>query len=384
MTKQKHHKKLKVILPQGTKIYASVGFLVLAILAYSIFEANSFGNILDAKLIEAKENARPAEIQITTLAVIGCDDCYDINEVINTIKSTGVNVTKLETLDYQSDEANSLIAKHSITKLPSLIVSGELNRSSKLSTKLSSITRESNGYLIFTSPEPLFIDASSGTVRGEVILFNIKEESCNDCASIDSIVGQLSSSGVIFKEERDVVASSAEGKDLIKKYNITKLPSVVLDSEAAFYTDFVDAWLQVGSVESDGYFVLRNIPAPYYNTLDKRVRGLVDLIFLSDNTCSECYDPDSFHTPVLKSLGITFRNISKVNSTSVKGNELVEMYNITKLPTIIMQGDMSAYASLVQVWPQVGSEEEDGTYIFRSVEIGPGAYKDLETGQVMT
>ena len=52
-----------------------------------------------------------------------------------------------------------------------------------------------------------------------------------------------------------------EGKDLISKYNIGFVPTLILSKDAGNYPALVQVWGQVGSVEGDGTFVFREIKA---------------------------------------------------------------------------------------------------------------------------
>ena len=52
------------------------------------------------------------------------------------------------------------------------------------------------------------------------------------------------------------------------------------------------------------------------------------------------------------------------------------------MPTIILSKEASAYPRLTAVWKDVGTVEEDGTYIFRKTEL-MGVSKDLETGSLI-
>jgi len=51
--------------------------------------------------------------------------------------------------------------------------------------------------------------------------------------------------------------SSPQGKDLIAKYNITKAPTLLISPEAKAYDTLTQVWTEVGTVESDGWYVFR-------------------------------------------------------------------------------------------------------------------------------
>jgi len=65
---------------------------------------------------------------------------------------------------------------------------------------------------------------------------------------------------------------------------------------------------------------------------------------------------------------------------------LVAQYNITKVPTIIMSPDVKYYElnNFQTVWKQVGTIENDGYYVFRSMRALNGViYKDLSLNKTV-
>ena len=48
-------------------------------------------------------------------------------------------------------------------------------------------------------------------------------------------------------------------KEPEKKYNITLVPTIILSSNAKDYSSLNQAWSQVGSIETDGTFVFRDL-----------------------------------------------------------------------------------------------------------------------------
>ena len=76
---------------------------------------------------------------------------------------------------------------------------------------------------------------------------------------------------------------------------------------------------------------------------------------------------------------------NKVDISSAEGKALVEKYAIKKVPTVVISGDLREYEGFDTVWGQVGSIEEDGTYVFRQLEVLSQniVYKDLTTGEVV-
>ena len=177
---------------------------------------------------------------------------------------------------------------------------------------------------------------------------------------------------------------SKEGQGLIKKYTLERLPTLILSKDLDVYgIEIIKAMNQVGSVEEDGSYITRDIALPYLDLNANKVIGLVSMTVLVDDSCSECYDPDEFHKPILQRMGVVFKDEERVDISSSKGKALVEKYNIQKVPTVILEGDVEEYPALVNAWIEVGTVESDGTYIFRKVEVAQRVYNDLTKGKII-
>lgn len=379
-----HHEKRKALSKSFyTKICVVFGLALIFFSAYGIYQASSLNALFDEKLEEAKEAARPAEIQLITISTPSCDGCYDINAVVEVIESTGANVTSKKEIEFKSSEAQSFIDKYNIEKLPTVIVTGEVNKSKTLNNKLKQMSKEESGAYIFTKLEPPFIDSATGSVRGKISLIHLKKEDCEDCVDIEPFISQLVESGLKFEEQRTVDAESVEGKKLIGKYEIKKLPTIIMDRESEVYPTVIDNWEQIGSIENDGYLVMRELTPPYYDVEEGRLKGLILMTVLTDESCGDCYDPNTFHKPIIQRMGVVFGEEKEVDISSEEGQELINKYNITNIPTIILTGDVEEYSVLVNAWRSVGTEESDGTYVFRRVEVAGKPYKDLITNEIV-
>ena len=65
--------------------------------------------------------------------------------------------------------------------------------------------------------------------------------------------------GVTLVREDRVDIGSSFGKALLKKYDIKNVPTIILSSEGKHYEGLQSVWGQVGTVESDGSFIFRNL-----------------------------------------------------------------------------------------------------------------------------
>lgn len=64
--------------------------------------------------------------------------------------------------------------------------------------------------------------------------------------------------GITVTGKKMVQFDSAEGKALVSKYKIAKIPTFITSSNASKSANLVGVWPQVGTVESDGTLVFRN------------------------------------------------------------------------------------------------------------------------------
>ena len=343
---EKHHKKSKTLSSTFYKKLMVMFSLVLIIFAlYNIYQGKSFRVLFEEKLAEAKEAARPAELQLTIISTT-CYDCYDINAVVDILELAGDNITSKKELVFLSEEANRLIKEYQIDKVPTIIVTGELNKSRALST-LNSAGKELKGAYIFTKLEPPFIEASSGNIRGKITLTYLKKKNCIDCYDLNPIISQLIKSGLKFEKKQEIDILSSEGLNLIKKYDIKNVPTIIMDKEIEVYSTIIQSLNQLGKIEGDGTFIMHQIPPPYYSLEDKIVKGLVSMITLVDESCNRCYEPDKFHKPVLQRMGVVLKDEKTVDISSLEGQRLIDKYKIEKIPTILLVGDIEEYDVLV-------------------------------------
>lgn len=172
------------------------------------------------------------------------------------------------------------------------------------------------------------------------------------------------------------------GNSLVTKYKITKVPTVVVEFTGSNKPDITSFFnTNLGNV-TNGVFVLGKILAPYYDLTTKKITGLVSVTYLSDKTCADCYDVTK-HAVALKNLGVDTSSAKTVDIGSTAGKALISKYNITKVPTVLVSGEVSEYQVLAQAWADVGIVAADGTYIFTNVDLMDGSYKDLATGKII-
>ena len=319
----------------------------------------------------------PSKINITLIGVDECSACNSPDFIIVEVKSLApqynFEIENIKTIDSDSADAKSMIAKYAITKLPTIILSGEtspLNGFESLWLNIGSI--EADGAMVYREVYPPYLDVSSGFLMGVVEVTEINTD-CGECFDVTTFVDYLESDSVamVFSKRDELDFNSSEAQALISKYNITRLPTFVLSGNASVYPIVSQAWASYGSTEADGAYVWRNFLPPYVG-LDKNgsVEGLVDMIELVDSNCTECYNV-SLHEQGLSAdpFNLIFGNIQRVEADSLAGQELIARYNISAYPTILLSEDALLYPGFNDTWEGMGSIEQDGMLVFRALGL---------------
>ncbi len=358
-------------------VYGALAVIIVLSIVNAYFISVRSEKISSA-LVEVKENSRPADIEVIMLTV-ECQECFGVESVLDSLKEKNVNVVEEKTVDITSDEGKALVSSLGISKLPTLIVSGEVKKPSIES--IWSGWEERDGKYVLTDIIPPYFSPSKGVV-GKVTVTNIIDSSCSECVSLSQVVSFLGDNGVFLSEEKRVEYSSTEGKALISKFGIQQIPAIVLSNNILEYPTIAEMWDQVGATEKEGHFALHAQVPPYRDVATGEVKGLVSLTYLEDLSCSSCYNV-SVNKQILAGMGIFPVSESHVDISSAEGSSLVKKYKIEKAPIILISPEGSAYTSLNQVWPQVGSIEEDGWFVMRNPQL-LGAYKDLVSGEVVS
>lgn len=190
-----------------------------------------------------------------------CINCFDMSLIIDQLEQAGVKITSKQTVHTSSEEGKALISQYKIDKVPTLLFNKEALEYEIIQQVWSQVgTEEIDGKLVLRFVNPPYVNTSTGKTEGLVGLTYIVDETCTECFNA-SVYGEIftQSFNMQFATEETAEASSTKGKFLIKKYNITSLPTAVLSKEANAYGSLAESWTQVGTIEKDGAFVFRQV-----------------------------------------------------------------------------------------------------------------------------
>ncbi len=216
-------------------------------------------------------------VDFVSLIASNCTQCFNVSLLVSQLAGKpplglGVAVSSERLVDYSSDEGKRLISAYNISSVPSLIASSDLKEYQQVAALWPRVgSFESDGSLVLRATTPPFVNLSTGKIEGLVELVYLKDSSCSACYDVKLHKQVLEQMGVFVSNETEVEVNSTRGKNLTEAYNVTLVPTVLLSPEASVYGALKQVWEQVGSIESDGWFVFRNMNAlqnPVYKNLE--------------------------------------------------------------------------------------------------------------------
>ncbi|MBI4143556.1 hypothetical protein HY487_01585 [Candidatus Woesearchaeota archaeon] len=375
-----HSEKKSKISSHLTLENAFIGLTVILgiIVLINIFTAAAINKDIKESKSTAEERLKPAKIQLAVVKNSKCAECFDISTVVAHVKNSNVNVTKEDSFEYGSAQGKELIAMYGIEKVPFAVVRGEIGK-----INIEGLEKNQDA-LLFTQINPPFTDPKTGKIKGRVMLYHLKAPACDKCNNLTLLIEQIRAGGVKIVEEKIVYSGSSEGNQLASKYKVDFAPTIILSEDAGFYPLIAQAWEQVGNKENGSYVFRGGLayPAhPFINLTTGKLVGIVDIIYLTDKSCAECYDAGEHKNVLSQSFGIKFGKEETIDAGDAKGKELIAKYNITKIPTVILSDEAKVYPSSEPL-RQFFSVEKDGSYIFRVTEA-IGAYRDLQKNEVV-
>lgn len=356
---------------------------LLATIAGALISTKTLADI-NKNIAATKEAARPANIKIIKITAPKCTDCFNINEAVLGFKRLNVKVEEEKTLVFDSPEASTSIKQYAIKKVPTFLVTGEVNKNN-LENYVKSNGEIKDNTFIFTKLSPDFIDTATGKEMGKIAVTLITDSSCSQCIDLKQIVENFKKSGVKVKETKEFAWNSPEGQKIINQYKITYVPAFIFSPEFDLYDNAKSNWQNLGTVENDKTYVARNLPLPYRDLIKRQMVGLIDIIYLTDSTCSDCYKVSDTQKPILtKGFGAALRSERTVDVASAEGQSLIARYSITKVPTILLSPQADQYSNLKKVWTSVGTIGSDGWYVFTEFnQLGNITYKDLTNNKII-
>jgi len=216
-----------------------------------------------------------------------------------------------------------------------------------------------------STPTPV-PSASVSADQPKIGIVLIKPPSCRPCVDLKSFADSMKNAGDVQILSQETIAFE-NASDLIAKYGIKKLPTVIITGDTSKIPGLLGQWTQIGEVKSDGALVLTKIPPVYYDLDQKKFIGLLKIVRLVNSTCFGCTKASVLQGDLEASAGLKFSEESEVEINTTQGKTLISQYDLTKIPALIISGEVSAYPVLTEGWPKVGTTESDGSLVWRLV-----------------
>ncbi|MDO8625718.1 MAG: hypothetical protein Q7R47_06555 [Candidatus Diapherotrites archaeon] len=312
-------------------------------------------------------------VRLVLLSDSSCAKCVALDGVESALTDQNLVISRTQQLDYQSSEGAVFVSQYTIARVPAVIMIANAAAVPVLSKGFSSRGTLQTGETVFVydDPPPVFVDVATKKVRGIVDVVVLFDSNCSQCRKPLS-QAEVASAGLIVGDFALVDLNSVRGAELVSRYKLTRVPSVVFSSEASLYTAFLEKVALSNPDETDGSFVLRDYPPVYYDLVSKRLVGITHLVLLGASACKSCYDVN-IHVQVLQTaFGVMVNTPEYVDAFSAQGKKLASDDNISKVPTMILSGDVNAYAGLLEAWPDLGFVAPDGALVFSEFEAMGG------------
>jgi len=187
-----------------------------------------------------------------------CEICRGLEQIPEYLESEGVYVSTIVTFEH--DTAEEIINEYSIEFLPTMIILGDIDAYPSVNQALISISEIVDSALVISALPP-YKQISDGQIRGGVDLVYLQDASCTDCYNVELHQVAISNLGIYLSSESDVDVGSVEGQNYVSTYNITAVPTILLMGDLEVYEGFESVWNSVGTIETDGTHVFRNMGA---------------------------------------------------------------------------------------------------------------------------
>lgn len=214
---------------------------------------------VDAPFLDLSSNQIKGLVEVIEIIDSSCKECVPLSYIPLSFVEAGVAISDWKKVEYNSVDGKKFIEKFGISKVPSVLISKEIDYYESISQSLSQLDpSEKQGFYALHSTLPPFRDLNQNKIIGLVDLIMLIDNSCIDCYDVEINKQILQGFGMTPNTENTYDVSSTKGKELILKYNIDKVPIILVSPEANLYALFVNSWSQIGSVEDDGWFVMRS------------------------------------------------------------------------------------------------------------------------------
>lgn len=329
------------------------------------------------------------KLNVTVIEDSNCLNCFKVEGVIRTLNVPGkYAVDQNRRVSKDSNEGKSLIELYQLKTLPSVIVTGEVKDDLKKVWTDTNVGTIDGNTLIMRQHQLPYFGVEENRIVGEVEMIIVQDSNCLQCkkllkdverdengfGSLNQPVAIASDTGgqeqsVFVSTVWFVERSSKEGQALIERWGLQRVPTILFSSSLNDYDYFNRFSGEAGFViMRDGWFVNQN-NAPFFDLNANQLRGLVNLNFLVDRNCSNCFVAGNAFQQFFEAYGVGVGATIFYDINDENGKELVKQFKIEAVPTVIANKELQYYPGLFSEWPSNwGSITPDGNFVFRAVK----------------
>ncbi len=345
-----------------TNVQTLLVVLLLALAAVYLINVTVTASLFNT-ITQKVELARPANLHLTLLTDSACRECADLQPVIAALKNTtAVKIIREEAVDIATPAGRQLIQQFGIARIPTVIITGEVSRPNLQSLWEQGWHQTATG-VYYEDVLPPYVETATGATIGLVNLTIISDPSCTTCFSFSQTIQFFEQAGVALASQQSISPADPAAQ-AFSAFNITRLPVLLASNNLKLYPQLAALLIQLGIPEKDSTLIFPPLAPPYYDRITNRIVGVVDVTYLSDSSCTTCYNVSINHN-ILVQFGVSIGAEQLLDVNSAAAKLLIQKYNITTVPMIILSADAGEYPSLMQVWLSVGSVEPDGVLVMR-------------------
>lgn len=384
---KKESKIFKFSLKDKNTQFLLAGVFIIAVLAVLGIMIMQNGQV-QAKDKTKEQAEEAANILLTEVTLTDCktNKCFSLSSLEEAIKNTDINAKyETKTVLYDSEEGKAIVTKYNLTKLPTLVISGDLDKAKDLESQWLAAnlgTKESDNSLVLRTVPNVSYDLEKKKYLGQVKMITLSFDECKECGQVPKPenFAQLVPPVTVI-ENKKIDATTDEGKELMQKYLITAVPTIILSKEIAEYETIMPTMGELGTTESDGSFVFREsgLNPLYFSLTENRLVGYVKAFYLIDSNCTACPSPLDLNTALGTALGFNVIENKYADIKDPTNLNTALSWGITKVPAVVYVGDVNAYFVVKKLWDKLGIVKDE-KYILTNLDFLTGIqYEDITT-----
>ncbi len=230
-----------------------LGMAGLTVLALASILLSAWG-MLGFRHLDFIDDATP-KTQAIILTLPDCKECSAPDAFVAEFEGQGYVVATKRTVDAASSEGKKLIAQYSITKLPTVLFRKNSEASQAFLNDFGD--KASDGTFVLREIVPPYRDVATNTTKGRFGIILLADKACKECYDVALHKTPLARLGMTPTDEKMVDVADKEGKELIEKYRIETVPTLIMQGDLIEYKSLEQVWDQVGTIEADGSYVFR-------------------------------------------------------------------------------------------------------------------------------